>query len=171
MDTISMDTILIRELVDEICYYLEIPDLINFHFAYSYPLSSRWLKIIYDAHKKEIKDLTQFHKEEIDNYAESIQHYDIDNNNLKNSLEDIKEKFIKIGSDMIELKLERNHYKEKLNRVVNIAKSPKKKKKSTCESSSDSDCKPCNVSNKKKKYTCCATSSESSGSSDSSDYD
>lgn len=38
-----MDKILIRELVDIICYYLDIESIVNFHLTYNYPLSSNWL--------------------------------------------------------------------------------------------------------------------------------
>lgn len=41
-----MESILIQELVEEICKYLEAQDIINFHLAYNYPMSARLLPII-----------------------------------------------------------------------------------------------------------------------------
>lgn len=40
-----MDKILIRELVDIICDYLDIRSIINFHISYDYPLSVKWILI------------------------------------------------------------------------------------------------------------------------------
>lgn len=38
-----MEKILIRELVDTICVYLDIQSIINLHICYNYPLSVKWL--------------------------------------------------------------------------------------------------------------------------------
>jgi len=54
-----MDSILIRELVDIICEYLSINDIINFHQCYNYPLSIKWYDHLYKKHKDEIYKLEQ----------------------------------------------------------------------------------------------------------------
>lgn len=40
-----MESILIQELVGEICKYLETQDIINFHLAYNIPMSAKLLLI------------------------------------------------------------------------------------------------------------------------------
>lgn len=47
-----MESILVCKLVDEICQYLEIRDIVNFHLAYNFNLCSKLLFKINDELEK-----------------------------------------------------------------------------------------------------------------------
>lgn len=57
---ITIYNILIREIVDNICNFLKLQDIVSFHNAFHYPLSNKWLLKYNKAYSKINNDYNNF---------------------------------------------------------------------------------------------------------------
>jgi vacuolar-type H+-ATPase subunit I/STV1 len=115
--------ILIRELVDTICEYLTIEDIVNFHDTYSYPLSVVWLRKLKLSHQAHIDDMNAcLTIEQVDNKSKGYQI-----NVLNNEKSELKNVIVAVTSNGNKVQKERDEYRGKIKELKGSIKEIREK--------------------------------------------
>jgi hypothetical protein len=85
----TIEDILIRELVDTICEYLDFNDIVNFHTAYRFPLSIKWIKELQQK-LNTCQIALQMKNKSIEYLEEQIKRHKLESVNLFNEVTNLK---------------------------------------------------------------------------------